>query len=136
MQIIDGIDVYATSISVTDPDTGEQITRPVRHEEDWHIDLELPTETVEYYRVFPDPKEISQELADDIAANGIQRPVRIYTNGTRGVLRDGHHRLAIAKSQGITRMSAQIVANLLNPYTEDLPALEPAVKGWLVQEEK
>jgi hypothetical protein len=96
------------------------------------VDIELPTEVVDYYRVFPAPL-VTNEFVDDIVVNGIENPIRIYTNGTKAVLRDGHHRLVAAQILGMDKMPVHIVPDWLQQTYVDyeLPELEPRLTGWL-----
>jgi ParB-like nuclease family protein len=108
------------------------LDRATNYHEPSRIDLELPTEVVDYYRVFPKPS-VTTELVEDIALNGIKQPIRIYTNGSKGVLRDGHHRLVIAQQLGLSMLPVHLVPNWLEKtYVDyDLPELEPMVSNWL-----
>lgn len=96
------------------------------------IDLQLLTSLVDYYRVFDDPP-VSEELVADIEAHGIREPLRIYTNGVTGVLRDGHHRLVAARRLELTSVPVHIVPNWLQRLYDGypLPPLEPVVSTWL-----
>lgn len=96
------------------------------------VDIELPTAVVDGYRVFDDPL-VSEEFVEDIRANGIQNPIRIYTNGVKGVLRDGHHRLVVARRLGLKKMPVHVVPDWLQQTYPDyeLPELDPRLIGWL-----
>ena len=85
-KIIDALDVYLTSRSYEDiDDDGKPMTveAVTNYHEKERVDLELPTEVVAYYTVFPDP-DVSELFAADVADRGILSPLRIYTDGTRG----------------------------------------------------
>lgn len=96
------------------------------------VDLDLPVAIVDYYRVFPDPP-VTKEFVADIQ-RGIKNPLRIYTNGNKGVLRDGHHRLVGAKQLGIENLPVHIVPNWLERTYDDyeLPEVEHYLAGWLL----
>ncbi len=135
VQIIDNIDIYVTSLTYLGKgkDGGRlEAKRVTNYFEPPRIDIELPTEIVDYYRVFPQPP-ISDELVKDIAAHGITNPLRIYTNGGQGVLRDGHHRLGVALQLGLDTMPVHLVPNWLGKtyFEYKLPRLEPLVEEWL-----
>lgn len=133
---IDEIDVYVKSRSllvVGDTSNGGLIieetmsyTAPAR------VDLQLPVDVVDYYRVFPEPP-VTEILKQEIAEFGIQNPLRIYVNGRKGVLRDGHHRLKIAKDLGLDLVPVHVVPNWLErTYVDyDLPDLEEHLTSWL-----
>lgn len=96
------------------------------------IDLHLMPELVDYYRVFGDPP-VTDAFVADIERNGILEPLRIYTNGTTGVLRDGHHRLVAARRLGLSSVPVHIVPNWLQRLYDGfpLPELDPVVSTWL-----
>lgn len=134
-KIIDSIDVYVKSRSVLigEPcEGGVVIENASNYTAPARVDLQLPVDVVDYYRVFPNPS-VSDSLTADIAANGIKNPLRIYTNGKQGVLRDGHHRLVVAKQLEMVTMDVHIVPNWLErTYIDyDLPPVEPILAEWL-----
>jgi hypothetical protein len=136
IKVIEDIDVTIKSMSYEgyDPETKEPlaINKVMSYYAPARVDLELPTEVVDYYRVFPEPN-VSNLLVKDIQNNGIRNPVRLYTNGYRGVLRDGHHRLVVAKRSGITHMPVHVIPNWLEKtyISYSLPRLESLVSQWL-----
>lgn len=80
-------------------------------------DVHLPTDEVWQYRQF-NPGWGPAGVGDDgwskgkvkkhIAKNGIQDPITVSTNGTHGLVEDGHHRLAIAKELGMSHVPVNI----------------------------
>lgn len=132
-KIIEGITVTLKSSEFTD-NNGITTTRAFGYQEPPRVDLELPVDVVEYYRVFPHPP-ISDELREDFEINGITEPIRIYTDGQRGVLRDGRHRLRWAQQARIPTLTAQIVPNFLGKVYQDytLPLLEGTLSSWLTE---
>lgn len=112
--------------AVLDPSVVKLYRAPAR------VDIGLPTGVVDYYRVFPNP-DITDDFHADITSNGIKNPIRIYTNGTHAVLRDGHHRLVAAHKVGLKTMPVHIVPDWLQHTYADynLPELEPLLANWL-----
>lgn len=108
------------------------VTRILSYTETARVDLHLPVLTVEYYRLFPEPP-VPSDLFDDIRANGIRSPLRIYTNGVKGVLRDGHHRLYIARMLGFKTVPVHVIPNWLEKVYVGygLPDLERILQSWL-----
>lgn len=77
-------------------------------------DLYLPTEVVARYDVNPTAHGPHYfNLEQDIAANGIQKPVRIYTNGIMGILGDGTQRVRMAQKLGIESIPVQVLPDHL-----------------------
>lgn len=112
-------------------------TKIFTYQETPRIDIKLPVEIMEYYRVFPQPA-ITDEFVENIR-HGIREPLRIITDGTRAVLRDGHHRLAAQRREGIiTALPVHVVPNWLgNLYVGEFepPDLESALGRWLDRNE-
>lgn len=50
-----------------------------------------------------------QRLLKDVRANGIQQPVTMETDGTRGILGDGNNRLGVAQVAGIAHVPTRFV---------------------------
>jgi hypothetical protein len=112
-------------------------TKIFTYKETPRIDIKLPVEIMEYYRVFPQP-QVTDEFVDSIR-HGIREPLRIITDGTRAVLRDGHHRLAAMRREGMTvALPVHVVPNWLgNLYVDEYepPYLESALARWLDRNE-
>lgn len=108
------------------------ITRVLSYTEPPRVDLHLPVLTVEYYRLFPEPP-VPSDLFADIRANGIRSPLRIYTNGVKAVLRDGHHRLYVARALGFDTVPVHVIPNWLEKVYVGygLPDLEDRLATWL-----
>lgn len=108
------------------------VPRVVRYHDRPRVDLQLPLSVADHYRVFeePDAPDSLQESVQDI---GIRIPLRIYTNGARAVLRDGHHRLVVARRLGLETVPVQVVPNWLDRLYDayELPEIEPLLAGWL-----
>jgi hypothetical protein len=128
-KIIKGVTVALRSF-----DKDAAVHQGLGYREPPRVDLELPVGVVDYYRVFPSP-EVTDELREDIRANGVRDPIRIYTDGRRGVLRDGAHRLRIAYQLGIPTLATQIVPNFLGKVYDDytVPVLEGVLTDWLAE---
>lgn len=96
------------------------------------VDLELPIAVAEYYRVFAEPA-VPNALRDNVAEHGILTPLQIYTDGIHAVLRDGHHRLAIARELGLITVPISVHPNWLDRLYDEftLPTLEPLLQEWL-----
>lgn len=113
-------------------------TKIFTYQETPRIDLKVPVEVMEYYRVFPQPV-VDDALVADIVTNGIREPLRIITDGTRAVLRDGHHRLAAMRKKDITTsLPVHVVPNWLgNLYVDEFtpPDVEPVLGRWLANNE-
>lgn len=97
-------------------------------------DLELPTSAVTYYQVQPGMvgrRPINADMQASIAAEGVLSPVKIYTDGILAVLKDGHHRLKVAQSQGIATMPVQVIPDNLLRMSNHKVALEPLLADWV-----
>jgi len=135
-QVIDGVDVYLKSAVAHiegDEHTGPiEITRVVRFEQISRVDLELPTGVVDSYRVWKEPP-VPQELLDDITAVGIREPLRLFTDGVHAVLRDGHHRLVVAKQLGLATLPVHVMPNHLGGVYDDvtLTPIDELLARWL-----
>jgi hypothetical protein len=112
-------------------------TKIFTYQEPARIDLKIPVEVMEYYRVFGQPA-ITDAFVDDVR-HGIREPLRIVTDGSRAVLRDGHHRLAAVRRLGMTvALPVHVVPNWLgNLYVDEFapPGVEPILKRWLADNE-
>jgi hypothetical protein len=134
-KIIDSIDVYvkSRSVMVGEPCNGGVVIEEVmNYTSPARIDLQLPVDVVDYYRVFPEPP-VTEIFKQEIGEVGIQQPLRIYVNGRKGVLRDGHHRLKVAKDLGLDLLPVHVVPNWLErTYVDyELPDLEEHLTSWL-----
>lgn len=108
------------------------LTRVLSYFERPRVDLQMAVGLLDYYRVFDDPP-VNALLVADVERNGICEPLRLYTNGITGVLRDGHHRLVVARQLGLRTVPVHIVPNWLQRLYDGypLPPLEPVVSTWL-----
>lgn len=66
----------------------------------------------------------TDELAADIGANGVRKPVRVVMGKDRPILDNGHHRVVAARKAGVRKIpgvmsafDAQDVVNSLARYT-------------------
>lgn len=98
-------------------------TRILTYQEPARIDLKIPKDVMEFYRVFPQVT-VTDEFVTDIRENGIREPLRIMTDGTRAVLRDGHHRLRAAQQTHLAAVPVHVVPNWLGNLYDD-PAFAP-----------
>jgi hypothetical protein len=96
------------------------------------IDLQLPLAVAQYYRVFAEPA-VPNALRESVATHGFLRPLAVYTDGTHAVLRDGHHRLAVARELGLITVPVSISPNWLTRLYDEftLPVIEPLLATWL-----
>lgn len=98
-------------------------------------DLKLATEAVARYIAMPEQRNrrVNPTVEADIAANGVLTPLLIKTNGTLGVLVDGHGRIAIARRLGIKKLPIQVIPDnfrrlrLQGGYS----ALDTALADWV-----
>jgi hypothetical protein len=91
------------------------------------------TPCVEHYRVFSRPT-VSAEFISDIKVNGVTNQLRIYTNGRRAVLRDGHHRLVVAQQIGISFLPVHVIPDALRIYAGySLAAVDSVLEEWLIE---
>lgn len=106
-------------------------SRVLRYDDNPRVDLEMPVEIAEYYRVFEEP-DVPDVLRESVARDGIISPLSIFTNGVKAVLRDGHHRLALARDTGMTTVPVQVIPNWLDRLydTYRLPEVESVLRGW------
>lgn len=117
--------------------TGLDPAKIFTYQETPRIDLKIPVEVMEYYRVFPQPTVTDDFVAD--VGHGIREPLRIITDGDRAVLRDGHHRLAaMRKLRKTISVPVHVVPNWLgNLYVDEYapPGVEPVLARWLNENE-
>jgi len=117
--------------------TGLDPAKIFTYQETPRIDLKIPPDVLEYYRVFSSPA-ITEAFVDDVRG-GIREPLRIITDGDRAVLRDGHHRLAaIRKLKMSIALPVHVVPNWLgNLYVgvNEPPGVEPVLARWLNENE-
>lgn len=90
----------------------------------------LPVDLVDYYRCWPaaDPPEA---LVDNIRVNGVASPLIIYSDGFRGLLGEGNHRLAAVKELGLSMLPVIVIPDRLvlpaGMSVEQLRQLDPDV---------
>ena len=97
-------------------------------------DLYLATDVVARYDVLP-----ARWLGDtsalefSISSEGIQKPVRIYTNGIMGILGDGVKRLRIARKQGIESIPVQVLPDHMRRMISERGAaqVDPDLAIWV-----
>lgn len=98
-------------------------------------DLHLPTHLVRsQYTIGPIRHRTEQEyrdaLLEDIKAKGITKPLLIYTDGERGYLGDGHHRLEAAERLGLPTVPAVVIPGMSHAM-DQAKSLDPLVRKWL-----
>lgn len=98
-------------------------------------DLVVPTEVVaHYWTQRPGPlRGDFAPLEFALKTEGVQKPLRIATDGQWAVLIDGHSRLRIARKLGIIELPIQVVPDNLRrmPMKYGRAALEPVVAEWV-----
>lgn len=88
---------------------------------------QLPVEVAHHYRwqgYQPNP-----ELTENIRDEGVREALTINTDGVRGYLADGHHRLDSATEAGLSHVPVRV--NRIADALTDYPLLEDQVAGLL-----
>jgi len=105
------------------------------HPPDDKPDLKMDIDKVAlYYLPTPDRSRLNNDnLEWDIKKNGIRTPVKIYTNGLQGYLRDGSHRLMVARKLKLKKLPVQVIPdNFKHIHTQrGFPQLDPELKEWV-----
>jgi hypothetical protein len=105
------------------------------HPADETPDLYVLTEVLKRYHVahIAHRPAIDPPLEWDIKQRGVLKPLRLYTNGTFGILGDGNHRLRIALKLGIDKLPVQILPDNFKRMASQkgYPMLEPVVEAWV-----
>jgi ParB-like nuclease domain len=98
-------------------------------------DLVIPTEAVEHYNYErPGPLRGNfSPLRHSLATEGVLSPLVIATDGQWGTLRDGNHRLRLAKELGIVELPVQIVPDNMRRISMKFgrAVLENHVLSWI-----
>lgn len=96
-------------------------------------DLKLATDVVARYAAMPTPNRANPTVEADIAANGVLSPLLIRTNGTQGLLVDGHGRVAIAQKLGIKKLPVQVVPDNFRRtrHHGGFPSLDQVIADWV-----
>lgn len=98
-------------------------------------DLMVPTEVLTRYQSMPTERRSRADpiLRRDIMANGIKFPITLRTNGLQGLITDGNHRVAIARSLEITELPVQIWPDSLKRIhsSAGYPMVNGEVKDWV-----
>ena len=88
--------------------------------------IHLPPEIAAHYMTHKERSDPRQK--EDIARNGIQRPVELVTDGTHGYLSEGYHRTQAAGELGIPVPTHVYRVKDTGGWGKPL---EPHLKGWL-----
>lgn len=98
-------------------------------------DLKVATNIISRYTIAPPAhvKSVDPGLLEDIKANGIVQPVKLYTNGLQAILVDGNHRIRIAQQLGIKRIPVKIIPDNFRRMRHNFgyPALDPTFAEWV-----
>lgn len=76
----------------------------------------LPVEVVDHYRCWPEA-EADEALTESVVSTGMTTPIIIYSDGLKGVLGDGQHRLAVAKELHWPEVPVQVIPDRLEVPT-------------------
>lgn len=97
-------------------------------------DIKVATSVIARYQIAPPAhiRGVDQGLLQDISANGIQSPVKLYTNGLQAILADGNHRLRIAQKLGIKKIPVKIIPDNFRRMRHNFgyPSLDPVFADW------
>lgn len=92
------------------------------HDPRQHPDY-LPVDLVDYYRCWPCAQPLNA-FVEAVRVNGITSPLVIYSDGFRGLLGEGNHRLAAAKEIGLSMVPVVVIPDrLLLPQGMDVSHL-------------